>query len=232
MDDFTGWPPEAPQLLAGIVADNRAEMWDERHDAWIRGPALALAAALAEEFGTVRVLRPRVNRRFRPDAPPLRTDTGVVARSAGGCDLSVVLTAAELRVGAGHRRFDPGQTRRYRAAVVDEPGAALLTLCAGLADAGLRPDPSAALRRRPRGVPGDHPRLALLGRRGLLVERAWPVGPWLGTPEPLERTRAAWRAAAPLVAWLDANVGPSAPRPSRPRPARRQANDATAGADP
>ena len=83
----TGWPVEAPALLAEIAADNRADRWPalrDRHAALVRGPTLALAAELAAEFGPVRVFRPQVTRRFRPDAPPLRTDTGGVARLPGG----------------------------------------------------------------------------------------------------------------------------------------------------
>jgi hypothetical protein len=49
--------------------------------------------------------------------------------------------------------------------------------------------------------------------------RTWPVGPWLATAEPLERVRAAWRDAAPLVAWLDERVGPPDPVAPRSRPA-------------
>ena len=64
------------------------------------------------------------------------------------------------------------------------------------------------LTRGPRGVPADHPRLVLLRLRGLHVDRDWPTGEWLGTPEPLECVATAWRAARPLADWLDAHVGP------------------------
>ena len=117
---FDGWPVEAPALLAEIAADNRAERWPELregHAAVVRGPTLALAAALAGEFGPVRVFRPHVTRRFRPDAPPLRTDTGGVATSPGGCGLAVVLSADALTVTVGHWAFDRDQRSRYRAAV-------------------------------------------------------------------------------------------------------------------
>ena len=120
---FDGWPVEAPALLAEIAADNRAERWPalrERHAALVRGPTLALAAELAAEFGPVRVFRPHVTRRFRPDAPPLRTDTGGVATVAGrlraggrvvGCRahrhggaLAVRPRPAESLPGGGRRR--------------------------------------------------------------------------------------------------------------------------------
>jgi hypothetical protein len=135
---FEGWPAEATALLADIAADNRADRWPELregHAALVRGPTLALAADLEAQFGTVRVFRPHSTRRFRPDAPPLRTDTGGVATSPGGCGMAVVLSVDAFTVTVGHWRFDAGQRRRYRAG------------------------------RRPRGVGRDAGRAAAAARR-------------------------------------------------------------------
>lgn len=212
----TGWSPEALALLADLAADNTRDTYARlrpRFAAAVLDPARALAAALGGEFGPVRVFRPAVNRRFRPDAPPYRTDTGGLARSPGGTVRSFVLTATALTATTGHRRLDPGQLRRYRAAV--DPG--LAALLDALPDLAL--DDDRPLVRVPRGTPADHPQADLLRRRGLQVVRTWPVGPWLATDEPLHRVRAAWRDAAPLVAWLDERVGPPDPPVPRPRPA-------------
>lgn len=219
MDAFTGWPLEGPALLAELAelaADNTPDFWAahrDRHEAQLRGPMRALASALEPEFGPVRVFRPQVNRRFRPAAPPYRTDVGGVAASPGGCVLGVVLTATALSVSVGHWAFDGPQLMRYRAAV----GAEL----AGLLDApgSWTLDESRVLVGRPRGIAAGHPQLDLLRHRGLQVGRSWEVGPWLATAEPLQRVRQAWRAAGPLVAWLDEHVGPPDPVPPRPRPA-------------
>lgn len=215
---FTGWPPDAPAFLAELAADHTS--FDaERHMASVLAPMRALAAELAPEFGELRVFRPYRNRRFRPDAPPYRTDAGGTAR---GGTLGVVLSATALSVSAGVWLFDAGQLRRYRAAVDDE------LVC--LLD-GREVDTARRLTGRPRGVPADHPHLDLLRLRGIQVGRSWPVGEWLGTPEPLERVRTAWREAAPLLTWLDRHVGPADPVPprpaSQPTPGRR-----TAGAQP
>jgi Conserved hypothetical protein (DUF2461) len=211
---FDGWPVEAPALLAEIAADNRAERWPalrERHAALVRGPTLALAAELTQEFGQVRVFRPHVTRRFRPDAPPLRVDTGGVARSPGGCAMGVVLSATALTVTVGHWRFDRNQRTRYRAAVdAVVSGVELAALVARLEGDGFPADPEGELRATPRGWRPEHPRIGLARRNGLQVVRRWELGPWVATREPLERVRAAWRAAAPLVRWLDTHVGPAA----------------------
>jgi uncharacterized protein (DUF2461 family) len=214
---FTGWPSDATAFLAEIEADNTREFWEanrHRHAEAVHAPMRALAAELEPEFGPIRVFRPHRNRRFRPDAPPYRTDIGGVAASPGGAAFTVVLSATALTTAVGHWTFDPGQLRRYRLAVLETPGDELPRLLAGH-----DVDRRRSLRGRPRGFTGDHPRIDLLRLLGLQVVTTRPVGGWLSTPEPFARVRAAWRAAAPLVAWLDTHVGPADPVPPRPRPA-------------
>ncbi|GAA0907866.1 DUF2461 family protein [Pseudonocardia zijingensis] len=217
MTAFTGWPADATAFLAEIEADNTREFWTanaHRHAEAVHGPMRALAAVLEPEFGPLRVLRPHRNRRFLPTAPPYRTDTGGVARSPGGAALTVVLSATALTTAAGHWAFDTGQLRRYRVAVLEETGEELPALLAGHVVDGSR-----SLRGVPRGFTGGHERIELLRLLGLQVVTSRPAGPWLSTPEPLGHVRAAWRAAAPVVAWLDRHVGPADPVPPRPRPA-------------
>ncbi|HET6259862.1 MAG TPA: DUF2461 family protein [Pseudonocardia sp.] len=208
MDTFEGWPADATTFLAEIAADNTREFWAEhrhRHATSVHSPMRALAAELEPEFGPVRVLRPFVNLRFRPDASPYRTDAGGVATTAGGCPLAVVVSAAGLSVSAGHRSFDAGQLRRYRAALDTPAGAELAQLLAELD--GYAVEPGRPLTGIPRGFRADHPRIALLRRRGVQLVRSRPAGEWLATREPLDWVRVAWRAAGPVVAWLDLHVG-------------------------
>jgi hypothetical protein len=214
---FTGWPSDATAFLAEIEADNTREFWEangHRHATAVQGPMRALAAQLEPEFGPIRVMRAHRNRRFRPSAPPYRTDTGGVARSRGGSALTVVLSATALSTAVGHWLFDPGQLRAYRVAVLEAAGEQLPALLTGHVV-----DRRRSLRGLPRGFTGDHPRTDLLKLLGLQVLTTRPAGPWLSTTEPLEWVRAAWRAAAPVVAWLDTHVGPADPVPPRPRPA-------------
>ncbi len=213
---FTGWPCDATAFLAEIEADNTREFWEangHRHAAAVQAPMRALAGELEPEFGPIRVLRAHRNRRFRPAAPPYRTDTGGVAGSPGGAALTVVLSATALTTTAGHWAFDPGQLRRYRAAVLEAPGEELPGLLTGH-----QVDRRRSLRGMPRGFKGEHPRMDLLKLLGLQVVTTRPAGPWLSTSEPLEWVRAAWRSAAAVVEWLDTHVGPADPVPSRPRP--------------
>ena len=223
---FTGWPPDGPAFLTEIAADNTTEFWAihrERHTRSVHAPMRALTDELEPEFGPLRVFRPHVNRRFRPEAPPYRTDIGAVARSPGGVVLAVVLSGSVLTASAGHWMFDAGQLRRFRFAVDGGPGVELESLLTDLG--GLELDTTRRLVGRPRGCPADHPRIELLRHRGLQVQRVWPVGAWLATSEPLHRVREAWRAAEPLVRWLDSHVGAPDARPPRPRPVAAEGSD-------
>jgi hypothetical protein len=126
-----------------------------------------------------------------------------VFRTAGGTDLGFVLSSSGLAVTIGRFAFAGSALRRYRDAVAGPAGAALVGALASAGAAGLALGPAAPAARVPRGYPADHERAALLRLRALQVGLAWPAGPWLGTHEPLARIAGAWRAAAPLVAWLD-----------------------------
>jgi uncharacterized protein (DUF2461 family) len=217
---FGGWPADGLAFLAELERDNSRAFWtanSHRHREALLEPTRALAAALAEEFGPPRVFRPHVDRRFRPGAAPYRTDTGATVAGPGGTPYTVVLAARGLSVQVGYQAFDPGQLRRYRAAVDGGSGGQLVGVLAALHREGLSPDGVPALRGRPRGCPRDHPRLPLMRLRGLHVDRAWPAGAWLATGEALDRVRGAWRAARPLADWLDAHVG----RRTEQRPGRR-----------
>src|SRR6266542_3981507 len=72
---------------------------------------------------------------------------------------------------------------------------------------------SSSLKRAPKGYPADHPRIELLRHKGLIAWRHWPVAAWLGTAAAKRRVVEFLRAAAPLHAWLDEQVGPSTVAP-------------------
>ena len=208
---FRGWPADATTYLAELAESNNREFWTantHRYHTALLEPTRALAAALAEEFGLPRVFRPHVDRRFRPNADPYRTDTGATVVGPGGTPYALVLSASGLAVQVGYQVFVAEQLRRYRAAVDDAPGADLEAILAALRRDELVPDGVPALVGRPRGCPPDHPRLHLLRLRGMHVDRCWPAGGWLQTDGALERVRSAWRAARPLADWLATHVGP------------------------
>jgi uncharacterized protein (DUF2461 family) len=65
------------------------------------------------------------------------------------------------------------------------------------------------LKTAPRGYGKDHPRIALLRRKGLIAAQSWPIAKWLHTAQAKSRLEASWRGCDPLNAWLAKHVGPS-----------------------
>ena len=74
----------------------------------------------------------------------------------------------------------------------------------------------ASLKRAPRGIDPDHPRVELLRMKGMHVGRVYGAPRWLRTAGASARIVAAWRDAAPVNRWLDRNVGPSTLAPAEP----------------
>ncbi|MGD9528030.1 DUF2461 family protein [Pseudonocardia sp.] len=140
--------------------------------------------------------------RFAFDGPALQAYRAAL----GGAGAAPVDGAT---AGPGAAGTGPGRDVDPTDAAGTAVGARLAAILADLAARCVVPDDARLLTRTPRGVPATHPHADLLRRRALLVRRSWPAGEWLGTREPLHRVREAWRAAEPLVAWLDEIVGPA-----------------------
>ena len=206
---FTGWPVEAVEFFEGLEADNTKTYWQANravYDRCVRAPLDALLADLAPEFGEGRVFRPYRDVRFSKDKSPYKTN--IAATLAGGGYVS--LSAEGLGAGAGIYHMAPDQLDRYRRAVDDRrAGAELEELVRRLGEDGVEVTSHDQLKTAPRGYAKDHPRIELLRHKGLVAWRSWPVAAWLGTKKAETRVVELLRAARPLCAWLDTNVGPS-----------------------
>jgi len=91
----------------------------------------------------------------------------------------------------------------------DRPGKKLQGIVDALRADGLDVHAMESLKTAPRGYPKDHARRELLRQKGLVASRAWPPAGWLRTAGAKARVVDVLRASAPLVGWLEANVGPS-----------------------
>lgn len=209
---FTGFPPSALTFFEGLAADNSKVYWQANrgvYDADVRGAMLGLLEALGE-FGPFHVFRPYNDVRFAKGRPPYKEQIGAVGESEGGAVQYVAFSAAGLTVGTGYYSMAVDQLERFRQAVDDEAsGATIAGLCATLEARGYTIGAIGELKTAPRGYPKDHPRIALMRRKGLTAFRTWPVAPWLHTKAVVRRVRDAWTEPAPMNAWLDAHVGPS-----------------------
>ena len=208
MTGFKGWPESALDFYEGLEADNTRAYWNDHKDVYerdVKGPMEALLAELAGEFGGSRLFRPYRDTRFSPDKSPYKT--AIAARIGDGY---VQLSASGLMAGAGTYHMAPDQLERYRAAAAaDRTGRRLQGVVAALRVAAVEVTAMETLKSAPRGYPKDHTRIELLRHKGLVAMKAWPVAGWLGTAGAKKRVVDLFHAAAPLLAWLDAHVGPS-----------------------
>jgi uncharacterized protein (TIGR02453 family) len=219
---FAGFGPWVFAWFAGLERDNSRAYFAASRDRFereVRGGVEALLEELGAEFGgEVRVFRQQRDVRFSADKSPYKTRTyGVLA----GPDLYAEVSARGLYGGRGYPRLAADQLERYRAAVAGDGGAGeeLADLVADARVGGLEVV-GEALKTAPRGVPRDHPRVALLRHKGLIAgARLAPGDAGIARAAALGWVAEGWRAAAPLVAWLDAHVGPSTlpPEPGRQR---------------
>jgi uncharacterized protein (TIGR02453 family) len=212
---FDGFGAGAVAWFQGLERDNsRAYFTATRvtFDAEVRGPFERLLGDLSEQFGgEVHVFRQHRDVRFSPDKSPYKTRTyGLLHAPGQGNALYAEISARGLYAAAGYWRMAPDQLARYRDAVVaEEPGEALADAMSTVRRAGLELAPP-ALKTAPRGMPRDHPRVALLRYKDVIAGRRLAPGPALATREALDHVAATWRAARPLTAWLDEHVGASA----------------------
>lgn len=144
----------------------------------------ALLADLESEFGEGRVFRPYRDVRFSRDKSPYKTSIAATLAEGGYIEMS----ADGLGAGCGLYHPASDQLERYRAALADPRGGAVLTRLVDDARAA-KIDVTAheTLKTAPRGYPKDHPRIALLRQKGLITWRHWPVGAWLGTKKAEDR---------------------------------------------
>ena len=217
MTSFSGFGSTALAFFEGLAADNSKVYWQANkgvYDADVKAPMLALLGELAD-YGTFHIFRPYNDVRFAKGRPPYKEQIGAVGEGEGGAIFYVQLSAEGLRVGTGYYQMATDQLERFRAAVADDVlGRQVEALVAQLEKRGCSIAALDELKSAPRGYPKDHPRIALLRRKGLAAMRTWDVAPWLHTKAVVKRVRDAWQEAAELDAWLDTNVGPSTLPPS------------------
>lgn len=206
---FRGWPDEAVDFYDGLEEDNSREYWlahKSVYDAAVKAPMEALVSELAAEFGEGKIFRPNRDVRFSHDKSPYKTAIGAVLAHGG----YVQFSAAGLGVGCGMYGMATDQLERFRAAVDARPtGEELAGIVTSTRARGIEVTAHETLKTAPRGYPRDHPRIELLRLKGLHAWKGWPVAPWLATGKAKSRVIEVLRASRPLMAWLDANVGPT-----------------------
>ena len=210
---FRGWPADAFDFYRDLEADNSKAFWQAnkaRYEAAVKAPFEALLADLHDELGPFRMFRPYRDVRFSKDKSPYKLAAAASTEGERGTGLYVQLSAAGLHVGSGYYHMASDQLSRFRDALDDDAaGEAIVAACGSLEKAGHEIAAFEELKTAPRGYPKDHPRIALLRRKGLVAMRSFPVAGWMHTPKAEARVVEVWRQQQPMNDWLDSHVGPS-----------------------
>jgi uncharacterized protein (TIGR02453 family) len=203
---FTGWPVEAIEFFEGLEADNTRTYWQAHKSVYercVKTPMEELLAELADDFGAGRVFRPYRDVRFSKDKTPYKRNCA--AQLPGGY---ISFSPEGLFVGSGLYMPEREQLQRFRAAVDDsKSGAELASIVATLRKDGYEVGAHDVLKTAPKGYGRDHPRIALLRHKGIVMSKSWPVGAWLGTAKAKDRVVTCLTAAQPLTTWLERYVG-------------------------
>jgi len=209
---FTGFHPDGFKYFHDLHLDNSKAFWEvnrPRYEQHVREPLQALAAELSGTFGEAHIYRPYRDVRFSHDKRPYKERA---ALSFGGRGPSAVggqylqIAAEGLFVGVGSYVMLPEQLAVYRRAVADDGhGSSLAAIVADLEAAGYAIGGD-SLKRTPRGFAADHPRAALLKRKGIFASRFWPVEDWLFHETALEQVASTFAGAEALSIWLRARL--------------------------
>jgi len=209
---FSGFPVEAVTFYEGLAADNSRVWWQANKPVYDRAVRGAMEALLAEldDYGPFHVFRPNRDVRFAKDKTPYKDSIGAFGESQGGAGHYVQFSAVGMVAGSGYYHMAADQLDRFRRAVDrDATGAEIDGIVAALEASGQQASAIEALKTAPRGYAKDHPRIALLRRKGLVATRRWDQATWMRTAAVVGRVRDTWAEAVAMNEWLDAHVGPS-----------------------
>jgi uncharacterized protein (TIGR02453 family) len=210
VSEFNGFPVAALDFYDDLEMDNTKSFWEKHkhiYDESVKAPMTALTDALAGEFGAAKIFRPYRDVRFAKDKTPYKTHQGAFVAVGASTGWYVQVGAAGVRVGAGYYEASGARLAAIRAAIDNELTGPVLE---GILD-GLRSDGwevgGERLKTSPRGYDADHPRIELLRHKSLSVGKDYGFGEEIQSPSLADRIRGDWRAAKPLLTWLEDAAG-------------------------
>ena len=225
---FDGFPDEAIQFLLELQAE-QSRTWFKAHQSqfleYCRKPlellVYELQDRLVDVYPQIAAVEPhffRIQRdtRFSRDKAPYKTniaaDLPIRPRRGGedqhttpGMYMSFGLDGEFIAIGNWH--MAPEVLARYRSALDDSRRGRQLTAAVDrLVADGWQLASMETLKRVPQPYPQDHPCAELLKHKGLALS----VQPEEGTsaePSFVDWIEGRYRAAAPVIKWLDRNLG-------------------------
>ena len=208
MSTFEGFSVAALDFYDDLEMDNTKTFWEVHrltYDSEVAAPMKALMAELTE-FGEAKVFRPYRDVRFAKDKTPYQTAQGAFVAAGPSTGWYVQIGAPGVRVGAGFYEASTARLASIREAIVhDRHGAELERILGSLQVDGWELGGD-KLKTSPRGYDGDHPRIELLRHKSMTLGKNYGFEPFIHTPELLDRVRADWREARPLIDWVLAHA--------------------------
>lgn len=202
---FAGWKGDFQGFFLGLQANNSKPYFDSHRALYekdVKAPMVALLADLEAEFGPARLSRPNRDIRFSADKSPYKTNIYASAEGGG----YVALDAGGLTAAGGRYMMEPQHLALFREAVAaNRPGAKISAIVDALRAKGYEIG-GQELKRVPSPHPQDHPRADLLRHKKLIYSRRWEIGPWIATPNVVDRVAQAWRDGSDLNAWLTTHL--------------------------
>ena len=119
---FRGWPQEAFEFYEELEANNDRDWWlahKATYDSAVKAPMEELMAAVADEFGPMRLFRPNRDVRFSKDKSPYKTAAAAMTATEGAA-CYVQLSSEGLMVGGGQYHLASDQLTRFRDAIADD----------------------------------------------------------------------------------------------------------------
>jgi uncharacterized protein (TIGR02453 family) len=213
MAPFLGFGPRALDWFRGLEAGNSKAYFEGHRALWeaeVRGPLERLLEELAEELGgAARLFRPHRDVRFSKNKAPYKTNNyGVVRVPGTESGLYVSISSGGMHAGSGYWQMAPDQLARYREAVLGPDGPVLDAAIGRMEASGIKLW-GEALKTAPRGVPRDHPLVRLLRMKEVLAGDELGPEATLDGRGPKDFARSVWDRSREVMAWMDAQVGPS-----------------------
>ncbi len=208
MSTFEGFSVAALDFYDDLEMDNTKTFWEVHrltYDSEVAAPMKALMAELTE-FGEAKVFRPYRDVRFAKDKTPYKTAQGAFVAAGPSTGWYVQIGAPGVRVGAGFYEASTARLASIREAIVhDRHGAELERILGSLQVDGWELGGD-KLKTSPRGYDADHPRIELLRHKSMAIGKNYGFEPFIHTPGLLDRVRADWREARPLIDWVLAHA--------------------------
>ncbi|MEO0679774.1 MAG: DUF2461 domain-containing protein [Pseudomonadota bacterium] len=207
---FLGFGPSTITWFEGLEANNEKAWFDARRpifEAEIKRPLTALLDEFASRRGgAVKVFRQNRDVRFSKDKKPYKTNTYGLVSAEGRLPFYASISAQGFTCGTGF--YDPSKERlsTLRDAIADDVSGPEFEEALEAAEAAGITRGGETLATAPRGFPKDHPRIALLRHKSMLLTRRLPPGQVPESRAPFEFALETWEALAPARAWLEAHA--------------------------